>query len=80
MCECLSSQTGQNCRLESPIFINIVKKALTEADTKDYVKFEPTDLGGTLDLAAGTVTLTVQPVADGWQPMNLRSLILQPVK
>jgi len=49
-------------------------------DTKDYVKFERTDLPGSLDLAAGMVTLTVKPVAEGWQPMNLKSVLLAPVK
>jgi alpha-L-fucosidase len=50
----------------------------TAPDTKDYVKFQRVNLSGTLDLAAGTVTLTVKPVAAGWQPMNLRSLRLVP--
>ena len=48
--------------------------------TKDYVKFARTELAGSLDLAAGPVTLTVKPVAEAWQPMNLRSLSLVPVK
>ena len=48
--------------------------------THDYAKFQPSDLNGTLDLAAGSVVLTVKPVADGWQPMNLRSLKLLPAK
>jgi len=48
--------------------------------TKDFTKFKRSNLNGTLDLAAGSVTLTVRPVADGWQPMNLRSVTLQPVK
>jgi alpha-L-fucosidase len=47
-------------------------------DTKDYVKFQRVNLPGTLDLAAGTATLTVKPEAGGWQPMNLRSLRLVP--
>ena len=48
--------------------------------TKDYVKFQQTTLEGVLDLGAGMVTLTVKPVAEGWQPMNLRSLSLVPAK
>ena len=51
----------------------------TAPATKDYTKFKRANLAGTLDLAAGSVTLTVKPVADGWQPMNLRSLQLVPV-
>ena len=49
-------------------------------DTKDYVKFERTDLAGSLDLAAGMVTLTVKPIVEGWQPMNLKRVVLAPVK
>jgi len=62
------------------VIVGDQKLAGTAPDTKSYVKFERTDLDGSLDLAAGTVTLTVQPVVDGWQPMNLRSLTLQPAK
>ncbi len=46
--------------------------------TTDYITFEPIDLTGTLELAAGKVTLTVKPVAEGWHPMNLRSVVLMP--
>jgi len=48
--------------------------------TKDYTKFKRTGLSDTLELTAGSVTLTVQPVAEGWQPMNLRSVVLTPAK
>jgi alpha-L-fucosidase len=48
--------------------------------TKDYTKFKRTNLSGSLELPTGSVTLTVKPVADGWQPMNLRSLRLVPVE
>jgi len=48
--------------------------------TKDFSKFKHVNLNGTLDLPAGTATLTVKPIADGWQPLNLRSLTLQPAK
>ena len=47
-------------------------------ETKDYTKFRRTNLPGTLDLAAGSVSLMVKPVAEGWQPMNLRALKLEP--
>ena len=62
------------------IIVGDQKLAGTSPATQDYVKFQRTDLDGSLDLAAGTVALTVQPVADSWQPMNLRSLTLQPIK
>ena len=47
--------------------------------TGSYTEFKTVDLAGELELARpGSVTLTVQPVAAGWSPMNLRSLKLQP--
>ena len=42
--------------------------------TKDYTKFAVLNLEGVVTLAAGKTTLTVQPMAEGWHPMNLRSL------
>ena len=62
------------------IIVGDQKLPAAAPDTKDYVKFQRTDLAGSLDLAAGMVTLTVKPVADGWQPMNLKSVLLAPVK
>jgi alpha-L-fucosidase len=57
------------------------KFAGTAPATGDYTKFKRTNLDGELDVASpGTVTLTVKPVVDGWQPMNLRSLTLEPAK
>ena len=48
--------------------------------TKDYTKFQTVTLGGTLEIEKpGIVTVTVKPVADGWNPMNLRSLRLTPL-
>jgi alpha-L-fucosidase len=46
--------------------------------TKDYTKFKRVNLTGIVQLPAGSVELTVKPVANGWQPMNLRSVNLQP--
>jgi alpha-L-fucosidase len=47
--------------------------------TRSYTTFSRTNLTGTLEIASpGKVTLTVQPVAPGWRPMNLRSLRLVP--
>jgi alpha-L-fucosidase len=51
----------------------------TMPTTQDYTKFQRTNLTGVLDISAGNVTLTVKPVSDGWQPMNLRSLQLVPL-
>jgi alpha-L-fucosidase len=47
--------------------------------TANYIDFKPVKLG-TLEVAsAGDTTLCVRPVADGWQPMNLKLVRLVPV-
>ena len=51
----------------------------TSPITGSYTKFQRLSLG-TLDLAAGDATLTVRPIAEGWHPMNLKSVTLTPVK
>ncbi len=49
--------------------------------TKYYTKFKRTNLSGTVEITSpGDVILTVNPIADGWNPMNLRSLRLEPVQ
>ena len=75
--------TAEIAALEADKFEVVVgdqKISGTAPATKDYTKFKRTNLGGSLDLAAGSVTLTVKPVAEGWQAINLRSVTLQPVK
>jgi len=62
------------------VLIGEQKLSSTSPATKDYTKFKRTNLNGTFDLGAGSVTLTVKPVAEKWQAMNLRSLTLQPTK
>jgi alpha-L-fucosidase len=52
----------------------------TSPVTHDYTKFQRINLTGTLDLPAGSATLTVKPVAAGWHPMNLRSVLLTPAE
>lgn len=50
----------------------------TAPATKDFTKFKRGTVPGELTIAeAGTITLTVEPVAEGWQPMNLRSVTLE---
>ncbi len=47
--------------------------------TRSYTAFSLTNLTGALEIAnPGKVTLVVQPVEQGWHPMNLRSLRLVP--
>jgi alpha-L-fucosidase len=48
--------------------------------TADYSIFKSVDLTGSLQLSTGRATITVKPVAEGWSPMNLRSLQLVPMK
>jgi hypothetical protein len=43
--------------------------------TGDYGGFQTLELG-TVELPAGKANLTVKPVADGWQPINLRAIHL----
>jgi alpha-L-fucosidase len=47
--------------------------------TGSYFKYAPVQAGAVEIPAAGDVTLAVHPVETGWQPMNLRSIKLQPV-
>lgn len=50
----------------------------TAPNTGDYVTFQTVDLG-TLEIAStGTVSISVKPIVNGWQPMNLKSLTLTP--
>jgi alpha-L-fucosidase len=52
----------------------------TAPDTGDYAKFKTVEISGNLEIAkSGNVTLTVKPIAKEWQPLNLKSLKLQPV-
>jgi alpha-L-fucosidase len=49
------------------------------AATGDYGKFKAAKLGA-LDIpSAGKVTLAVRPVKDGWHPLNLKTIRLNPV-
>lgn len=47
--------------------------------TGSYTKFQRLSLG-TLNLSAGDATLTVRPITTGWNPLNLKSITLTPVK
>ena len=48
--------------------------------TESYTKFATVDLGTITLTAAGSLTLEVRPVAEGWYPINLKSIKLVPVK
>lgn len=47
--------------------------------TGDYFHYKSARIGEVDIAAPGDVTLAVHPVKDGWQPMNLRSVGLEPV-
>ena len=55
------------------------KLSCTAPKTGDYSKFKREVLGE-LEIQPGEATLQVKPVAEGWQPINLRSIRLTPVK
>jgi alpha-L-fucosidase len=46
--------------------------------TRDYTKFKRGTVPGEITISeAASVTLTVMPIAEGWEPMNLRSVTLE---
>jgi alpha-L-fucosidase len=51
----------------------------TAVSTGDYTKFRSINLPGVLEISTpGKISLSVKPVAEGWQPINLKSLTLKP--
>ena len=61
--------------------ISVAGKTLTVKfpNTGDYTKFQKIEIGQ-VELPAGKHTLTVKPVKEGWQPVNLRSIDITPAK
>ncbi len=55
------------------------KLAGTSPATGGYTQFKRVNFG-TLNLPTGEITLAIRPVGEGWQPMNLKSVTLTPVK
>ena len=60
------SVAGQTLRTASPV-------------TGNYNVFQTVTLGVVEIPAAGKFTLAVHPIKDGWQPMNLKAIRLEPV-
>jgi alpha-L-fucosidase len=61
------------------IVIGDQKISGTAVSTGDYTKFRSINLPGILEISApGKISLSVKPVAEGWQPINLKSLTLKP--
>ena len=46
--------------------------------TGDYFTFTPVKLGRVKISANGTMVLAVRPIMEGWQPMNLKGIRLDP--
>lgn len=61
--------------------ISVAGKTLTVKfpNTGDYTKFQKIEIGQ-VELPVGKHTLTVKPVKEGWQPVNLRSIDIMPAK
>ena len=51
----------------------------TAPNTGSYTRFTMVKLGA-IKLPAGRTSLSVRPVTEGWQPMNLKAIRLTPVK
>jgi alpha-L-fucosidase len=48
-------------------------------NTGEYTKFKQVDVAGAVEITKpGNYTLVVKPIAAGWQPLNLKSLKLEP--
>jgi len=60
------SVAGQTLRATAPV-------------TANYSTFQDLKLGFIKFSAAGTIDLAVHPIKDGWQPMNLKTIRLEPV-
>ena len=52
----------------------------TVSKTGDYAKFETVKLGEIEIPAGNKAALTIKPAAEGWHPINLRSITLTPAK
>ena len=70
--ETATPHEGAVLRVEGP-----AKLAFTAPDTDGYQKYTRTEVGE-LELPAGRLPLRLQPVADGWKPVNVRSVELIP--
>lgn len=46
--------------------------------TGDYIKFQTLNLGVVQLTKTGKTSLSVHPIKEGWQPMNLKSITLKP--
>ncbi len=65
---------------KSAVTVSLGEQTLKPAtpSTGNYGKFETVEVGTLSIAAAGKATLAVKPVAQGWQPINLKSITLTP--
>ncbi|HTV43476.1 MAG TPA: alpha-L-fucosidase [Candidatus Sulfotelmatobacter sp.] len=65
----------------APLSLLNETKQIGKADiTQGYFDYKTVTMGRFQIPAAGDVTLAVHPVKDGWQPMNIRSIKLEPAR
>jgi alpha-L-fucosidase len=63
------------------VFLGQKKLTGTAPKTGSYETFQTVLLDGELEITApGNELLTIKPVAEGWEPLNLESVELKPVK
>jgi alpha-L-fucosidase len=61
------------------IIIGDQKVSSTAPNTGDYTRFRRANLTNTLDITtSGKVSVSVKPVKEGWEAINLKSLTLKP--
>jgi alpha-L-fucosidase len=61
------------------VIIGTHRLRATAPATGDYARFQAIELGEVEIAAPGQTTLSIKPLAAGWQPMNLRWVRLRPV-
>jgi len=66
---------AQSSRFE--IAVGDQKLAVEVSSTGGYQSFKTVELGK-IELKRGVCELSVRPLRDGWQPINLRSVVLKP--
>lgn len=73
----LSAEIATEAATRFQVEVGGQKLAGAAPHTGGYTSFQKLELGE-LDLPKGPVTVRVRAVANGWQPLNLKSLLLQP--
>jgi hypothetical protein len=69
-----AASTGFSIETDKASFITGI------TSTGDYNQYKEFSLGTVKVSKAGVFTLSVKPSGQNWEPMNLRKIILEPVK